>query len=43
MHALTLEIEAVAQRCSVKKVFVEISQNSKENTCVGDFNAGVFL
>ena len=26
-------IEAVAQRCSVKKVFFEISQNSQENTC----------
>ena len=26
--------EAVAQRCSVKKVFLEISQNSQENTCV---------
>ena len=25
--------EAVAQRCSVKKVFFKISQNSKENTC----------
>ena len=25
--------EAVTQRCSVKKVFVEISQNSQENTC----------
>ena len=25
--------EAVAQRCSVKKVFLEISQNSKGNTC----------
>ena len=24
--------EAVAQRCSVKKVFLEISQNSPENT-----------
>ena len=23
--------EAVAQRCSVKKVFLEISQNSQEN------------
>ena len=23
---------AVAQRCSVKKVFLEISQNSQENT-----------
>ena len=26
-------IEAVAQRCSVKKVFLEISLNSQENTC----------
>ena len=25
--------EAVAQRCSVKKMFLEISQNSQENTC----------
>ena len=25
--------EAVAQRCSVKKVSLEISQNSQENTC----------
>ena len=25
--------EAVAQGCSVKKVFLEISQNSPENTC----------
>ena len=25
--------EAVSQRCSVKKVFIEISQNSQENTC----------
>ena len=25
--------EAVAQICSVKKVFLNISQNSKENTC----------
>ena len=25
--------EAVVQRCSVKKAFLEISQNSKENTC----------
>ena len=24
---------ALAQRCSVKKVFLEISQNSQENTC----------
>ena len=26
-------IEVVVQRCSVKKVFLEISQNSQENTC----------
>ena len=26
--------EAVAGRCSVKRVFLEISQNSEENTCV---------
>ena len=25
--------EAVAQRCSVKNVFLQISQNSQENTC----------
>ena len=25
--------EAVAQRCSLKEVFLEISQNSQENTC----------
>ena len=28
-------IEAVVQRCSVKKVFLKISQNSEENTYVG--------
>ena len=27
------QTEAVAQRCSVKKVFLEISQNLQENTC----------
>ena len=26
-------LEAVVQRCSVKKAFLEISQNSQENTC----------
>ena len=26
-------LEAVARRCSVKKVFLEMSQNSQENTC----------
>ena len=25
--------EAVVQRCSVKKAFLKISQNSQENTC----------
>ena len=30
---LSLNIEAVTQRCSVKKMFLEISQNSQENTC----------
>ena len=27
-------LEAVTSRCSVKKVFLKISQNSQENTCV---------
>ena len=26
--------QAVVQGCSVKKLFLEISQNSQENTCV---------
>ena len=29
-----LSTEAVVQRCSVKKMFLKISQNSQENTCV---------
>ena len=28
-----LESEAVVQSCYIKKVFLEISQNSHENTC----------
>ena len=28
--------EAVIRRCSVKKVLLEISQNSQENTCARD-------
>ena len=28
--------EAVVQRCSIKKVFLGISQNSQENTCARD-------
>ena len=33
MIYLLRKTETVAQRCSVKKVFLEISQNSQENTC----------
>ena len=29
----SLVTEAVVRRCSVEKVFLEISQNSQENTC----------
>ena len=32
---LLFETETVAWRCLVKKVFLEILQNSQENTCVG--------
>ena len=33
-HSIILySSETVVQRCSVKKVFLEISQNSQENTC----------
>ena len=28
-----MDTEAVVQRCSVKNTFLEISQNSQENTC----------
>ena len=28
-----LQTEAVVRMCSVKKLFLEISQNSQENTC----------
>ena len=31
-----LTTETVARRCSVKKVFLEIPQNSQENTCARD-------
>ena len=33
MEKLDKGTEAVAQRCSVKKAFLEISQNSQEKTC----------
>ena len=32
-----LHTEVVAWRCSVKRVFLEISENSQENTCAGVF------
>ena len=32
-QAKVADSEAVAQRCSVKKVLLEISQNSQEKTC----------
>ena len=32
-----IKSEAVAQRCSVNKMFLEIAQNSQENTCQGFF------
>ena len=43
-----IKTEAVAQSCSVKKVFLEISQNLQENTCATVFlmkllASGVFL
>ena len=31
---IILNTEGVVQRCSVKKVFLETSQNSEEKTCV---------
>ena len=33
LSVLKQRTEAVAQRCSLKKVLLEISQNSQENTC----------
>ena len=41
-----IHIEAVARRCYVKKVFLEILQNSQENSFLllkRDSGAGVFL
>ena len=32
-----VSLETVVRRCSVKKVFLEIFQNSQENTCVIPF------
>ena len=33
INSKSLKSEAVARRCSVKKVFLKISRNSPENTC----------
>ena len=33
LHVILINAEAVTQMSSVKKVFLEISQNSQENTC----------
>ena len=35
MYPCSNNPEAVARRCSVKKAFLEISQNSQENTSAG--------
>ena len=32
---LYIHLEAATRSCYVKKVFLKISQNSQENTCVG--------
>ena len=36
ISSIVRNLEAVVQKCSVKKVFLEISQNSQENTCARD-------
>ena len=36
-HFFSFSSEAVVQTCFVKKVFLEISQNSLENTCAKVF------
>ena len=45
---MVLNTEAVARRRFVKKVFLQISENSQEKTCIGvswvtDSDTGVFL
>ena len=48
-HAFEQNAEAVVWRCSVKKLFLEFSQNSQENTCarvsllIRDSGTGAFL
>ena len=36
MVIIMVTSEAVIQRCSVKKLFIEVSPNSQENTCARD-------
>ena len=36
-HIRPTSLQAFVQRCSVKKMFLEISQNSQENTCASLF------
>ena len=38
-----LKAEAVIQKCSVKKRFLEISKNSQENTCTSLFFTALSL
>ena len=40
-HDFSVTTEVVARRCSIKKVVLEISLNSQENTCARA--TGVFL
>ena len=43
-QSLTLPLtDAVVQKCSIKKLFLKISQNSLENTCATDFLGHLFL
>ena len=42
-HSYLLFLEAVVQRCSVKKVFLGISQNSQETTCVRGLRPATLL
>ena len=41
--SISILLEAVAWRCPVKKVFLEILQNSQGKTCARDSNTGVFF
>ena len=43
MNIVNEETEAVIWRCSVEKVFLEVSQNSQENTCARVSGTDVFL